>query len=261
MEQAPVCSEKDLLVGYLYNDCEPGERERLEAHLATCRRCTEELESLRSVRGTLEAWTPPEPSLGFRFVSDRRSGSGMWWRHLRRPAWALAAAAAVLVVGAAVASVEMRFGADDGFVFRMGWTDRTGADEMRSQTRIATPEPAVEVAEESTLDPPWRADLISLENELRRELARRSVERSGIPGPVVTDPEPGVMSFDDTEFLERIQTLISQSERRQQRELALWMTELSQELDMQRRADRQQVQQELGALEGFADYLVRVSQR
>ena len=51
------------------------------------------------------------------------------------------------------------------------------------------------------------------------------------------------------------------SELRQQQERALWLTEFAQELDMQRRADQQQFQQELGALEGFADYLVQVSQR
>lgn len=254
MEQAPDCCEKNVLVGYLYDDCEPSERERVEAHLATCRRCAEELESLRSVRGALEAWAPPEPSLGFQIVSDRDPVGGAWWSRLRQPAWGLAAAAVVLVVGAALVSVEMRVGPEDGFVFRMGWTDSAGAAETRSPTVVDTAEPVrvVEDGGRSTSDAPWRADLISLENELRRELTRRPGARSGASGTaVVTDPD----------FLEQIQTLISQSERRQQRELALWMTELSQELDMQRRADRQQVQQELGALEGFADYLVRVSQR
>ena len=61
--------------------------------------------------------------------------------------------------------------------------------------------------------------------------------------------------------MEQVRGLISQSEQRQQQERALWLTEFAQEVDMQRRADQQQFQQELGALEGFADYLVRVSER
>ena len=65
----------------------------------------------------------------------------------------------------------------------------------------------------------------------------------------------------EDELLRQIQGLIFQSERRQQQDLALWLTEFAQEFDMQRQADQQRMQQELGALEGFADYLVRVSQR
>ena len=62
------CRQEEALIDYLYDECEPAERDRLEAHLATCHRCARELESLRFVRGTLAEWTPPEPPLGFRVV-------------------------------------------------------------------------------------------------------------------------------------------------------------------------------------------------
>ena len=42
------CRQEEALIGYLYNECEPEEHARLEAHLATC---AQELESLRSVCG------------------------------------------------------------------------------------------------------------------------------------------------------------------------------------------------------------------
>ena len=81
------CRQEEALTGYLYNECEPEEHARLEAHLATC---AQELESLRSVCGPLAEWTPPEPSLGFRVVSDRDTGRVPWWRGTLQPAWGLA---------------------------------------------------------------------------------------------------------------------------------------------------------------------------
>ena len=103
---------------------------------------------------------------------------------------------------------------------------------------------------------PQRTDLVALESQRRRELSRADDER---PGQSV--PGRSSVAVDRDTLLRQVQGLISESERRQQQERALWLTEFAQELSMQRRADRHQLQQELGALEGYADYLVRVSQR
>ena len=100
--------------------------------------------------------------------------------------------------------------------------------------------------------PPWRTDLVNLENALRRDLAVRAVDSGMAAAPDTAD---------DPVLLDEMRGLIAQSERRQQQELALWFTEFAQEFDIQRRADQQRVQQELGALEGYADYLVRTSGR
>lgn len=188
--------DRDALVAYLYDDCEPAEQERVAAHLAVCGRCAAEVESLRSLRGSLEAWDVPALPSGIRVVSERDARRRPWPQLALRPAWGLAAAAGVLLgVGLALAGVEMRI-VDGGFIVHVG-----------------------SVAE---------SDVAQAERDV---------------------------------LMEQVRGLISQSEQRQQQERALWLTEFAQEVDMQRRADQQQFQQELGALEGFADYLVRVSER
>ena len=259
-----LCTEftPEALITYVYDECEPGERERVDVHLATCRACAAELESLRAVRGTLQAWTPPEPELQVRIVSDKdKDGQPGWWRTMLTPSWGLAAAATlVLVVGAAIAGIEIRYD-DEGIAFRMGWTEGSGVRDasggQAGETDGVTAAPdAVRIA---GAEAPWLADLASLEDELRSELTRRvSVPVRGADPTVAPQ---SVRMRDDAPVLEQVEGLILESERRQRQELALWFTEFAQEFDMQRRADQQRVQQELGALEGVADYLVRVSQR
>ena len=230
--------DREALVAYLYDDCDPADKERVEAHLAVCGRCAAEAESLRSLRGSLEAWDVPAMPSGIRVVSERDARRGRWPRPVLRPAWGLAAAAGVLLgAGLAVAGVEMRI-VDGGFIVHVG--SRSEPDAARADAGSAVaPGPALAAAPDGGT--PWRAELARLESELRRDLAPAPAERDVL--------------------LDQVRGLISQSEQRQQQERALWLTEFAQEVDMQRRADQQQFQQELGALEGFADYLVRVSER
>ncbi len=259
MDSGTRCTEltpEDLMT-YVYDECDPGDRRRVDTHLARCRVCSAELESLQSVRGTLKEWTPPDPEFHVRVVSDK-DGQAAWWRMILTPSWGLAAAAtAVLVVGAAIASVEIRYDAE-GFAFRIGWTEPSGArgtgagQSGQSDAVTAAPE-GVPFAE---AEAPWSTDLATLEDQLRSELTRQ-VDASERAAPAV----PLLSAGDDVLALEQVEGLILDSERRQRQELALWFTEFAQEFDMQRRADQQRVQQELGALEGVADYLVRVSQR
>lgn len=221
------------LVAYLYDEAEPAERERVEAHLAACPRCADELDELTAVRGTLAAWAPPEPEPGFRIVGEPE-GQRHWWQRVVEPAWGLAAAAVlVLVVGAMVAGVELRYDAQ-GFAFRVG---RAISDTA------PLPDPI-----ERRASAPWRSDLAELESVLRRDLA----PPTAAVRPVETDG-------DRDEIVGRVQGLIAESERRQQQEIALWFTEFAQEFDLQRRADQQRIQRELGALEGYTNYLVRTS--
>ena len=264
MDSGTRCTEltPQALMTYVYDEGEPSERERVDAHLAACRVCSAELASLRSTRGALTEWTPPDPECHVRIVSDTHGPPAGWWT-MRIPSWGLAAAASlVLVVGAAIASVEIRYD-NEGFAFRMGWTERgdvggAGGDQV-GQTEAVTVAPTVaqEVIWPAGGEAPWSADLASLEGALRSELARRVPERGADPGGL--PQSAGVRN--DAPVLEQVEGLILDSERRQRQELALWFTEFAQEFDMQRRADQQRVQQELGALEGVADYLVSVSQR
>lgn len=262
MENAPRCTARDhgALVAYLYDECDPVERAQVEAHLAVCVRCADEAASFRSVRGALGAWESPQPALGFRVVSDRDRTAASWRRLAPRPGWGLAAAAGmVLAAGVLLGGVEVRYG-DDVFVFRAGLVDY-----VRSLAAPSAPAPpgagdrtAAASAGPAAAERPWRADLAALGNQLRRELA----PAAGGPGrasPLALGPETRLAGDRDA-LLRQVRGLIAQSERRQQQERALWLTEFAQELDVQRSADQQRLQQELGALDGVADYLVRVSQ-
>ena len=249
MDSVPDCQQRETLVSYLYGECEPAERQRLEAHLTTCQSCADELASFGAVRQTLEAWTPPEPALGFRIVAetDREPAPRSWWQTTLQPAWSLALAVAlIMVVAAAVASVEVRFG-DGAFVFRMGWSNPApdGADPAARAT----------VSAGGAVPSPWRADLAALEDTLRRDLTpAAAVEAASRPVGAV-GPATGVAT---DELLREIQSIIEQRERRQQQEFASGLITLAQEFDLQRREDQLRVQQDVGSL---ADYLVRISGR
>src|SRR5688572_22754219 len=53
------CTDKAELIGFLYDDCEPGERDRIARHVADCPDCTAELASLSATRRQLAEWVPP----------------------------------------------------------------------------------------------------------------------------------------------------------------------------------------------------------
>ena len=110
------CASPDALVGYLYDECEPAERESIASHIALCPLFADEVRALSDTRAHLGAWSPPALPLGFqlsRAESDqpadqatgkvlgfagrasRKSMNGGWWRQ-PLPAWAQAAAAVVI---------------------------------------------------------------------------------------------------------------------------------------------------------------------
>jgi hypothetical protein len=108
MTQNFQCGDQAALVGYLYDDCEPLERDAIAAHVISCAACAEELAMLSATRRQLASWTPPEARLGFRItaadadsnvVAMRPAGDGgtrgAWWRQ-PLPAWAQLAAAVVI---------------------------------------------------------------------------------------------------------------------------------------------------------------------
>jgi len=93
-----MCHERERLIGYVYDENAPGERRLIEAHLATCQACREELGALRQVRQDLLAWEVPEHGSVWRPFAPPRPR--LSWRDV--PAWAMAVAAgAIFVVGAA----------------------------------------------------------------------------------------------------------------------------------------------------------------
>src|SRR5437870_409792 len=116
-----MCEEKELLVGYLYDDLADGQRAAFEAHLRGCAGCRGELKALREVRADLAAWAPPQPDFGFRVVRGGRDAAARdavrtpvpAWRAWWTPAAGFAAAAVlVLAAASAIARVEVRSGPD-----------------------------------------------------------------------------------------------------------------------------------------------------
>ena len=93
-----MCDEREKLIGYVYDECGPEERRRIEDHLEACGTCRAEIGGLRSVRQDLLSWdVPPHESVWRPFVPAQLTP---WWRQV--PAWAMAAAAgAMFLVGAA----------------------------------------------------------------------------------------------------------------------------------------------------------------
>ena len=256
MNHSHVCGDKSSLVAYLYGECEATERQQIETHLAACAACAKEFDALRAVRGSLGAWTPPEPALGFKIVQEkpthflRRVGSA--------PAWVLAAAAVlVLAAAAAIAHVEVRYD-PNGFVVRTGWANgEEGPGLGLAVTTVATSD--VLLPSDSAASAPEIAP---------RQFAAQPGRREGPGDPLVASPT--ILS--EEELLRRVRALIEVSETRQQRELALHVTKVQQEFDAQRQADLLQIEQRIGWLEGMTgaemarqrelvDYLVRISQR
>jgi len=93
-----MCENRERLIGYVYDECDPAERAEIEAHLETCYTCRREIRGLKSVRQDLLAWDVPASDPIWRPIAPARPESS--WRAV--PAWALAAAAcATFIVGAA----------------------------------------------------------------------------------------------------------------------------------------------------------------
>ena len=198
------CTDKAALVGLLYDDCEPGERDHIAAHVANCPDCTAELASLSATRSQLAGWVTPHPALGFRVDpaqlteslkavpqltvieggndNPNRSGraASPWWKQ-PLPAWAQAAAAVLIFA----AGVGFGSGSSAG-------SDPTGSDGTRVQSgaadrssrQAARPTP---VAVTTTGVSP--EELARLEQKLRTMQDEIAALRAGVgrPAPQVNE--------------------------------------------------------------------------
>jgi len=229
------CDDTETLVAYLYDDIDPVLRESVARHLPGCARCRDEVAALGGVRQVLSEWTPPSPALRFTVVPESAVSNVVTphvpaWQTVPRWAQAIAATLA-LAVAASVANVQVRHDAG-------GWTVSTGW--MASAP--GAPAAAVPGAEEA-----WRPALASLGESLRREFSARPA----LVAPVQqVATAPAVSPASDSETLARVRGLIEASEKRQQQELALRLTQFVRDVEMQRRADLVRINQGLGQLEG-----------
>ena len=247
------------LIAYLYDDIDPAERSLFDAHLVTCSRCRRDLDALDGVRTQLARWSPPEPD--FESIRSPHSGtrdhSTSWWRAV--PIWAQVAAALLFLgVSAAIANLEVRYD-QNGVTVRTGWSKVTNSTATPGANGLG-------FANRAAGDAPWRADLTALETQLRSEIrSARAAGQQAVPIRSAAAPS-------DADVLRRVHALIDESERKQQRELALRVAEVFRDINAQRRADLSKIDRNLGFIQNTTgveimkqretiNYLVKVSQR
>jgi hypothetical protein len=160
------------------------------------------------------------------------------------PAWAQAAAAVVLF----------------GTGLALGVTQGTRPDEAATNVTAPT---TVASAPAAPVNAVSAEDLAAVEQRLRAEMAQlRTVS--------ATNAAPASVS--DAQVLARVRALIEESEQRQQRELALRVTQVMRDVDTQRRMDLASIQGNFRQIEGVTgaqvreqrdmlNYLIRASQQ
>ena len=220
----------DAIVTYCYGEAAPDDRSRFEAHLAICTVCCDEVAELVAVRTELKTWQPPD----IRPVAKTVPAGGLARLSARLrevPAWAqVAAALLVLGVSAGLANLEIRYGMD-GLSVRTGWM-RDGGVTAPAPRENASPDAQA----------PWLADLVSLEARLRSDIAAAKPQDASFS----TVP---AAARDTSDVLKRVRALIDESEKRQQRELALRVAEVIRDLGAQRQADIVKIDRTLGAVQ------------
>lgn len=223
--------DKGALTAYLYNEMDEPQRQQTDDHLGQCAECTAEVAALFGVRTELSRWVPPDAELRFTRVprdatpdvSPLVLGSAPWWS--RVPVWAqVVAAILVLAVSAAIANLQVRSG-PDGFVVSTGWLTPAAVT------------PAAGPAIGAATNEQWKTALIALERQLRQEIqANREVRTVN----AVSRPEA------DEATVKRVRDLLDASESRQNHQLALRVTQLTRDMDIQRRADLLRIEQGIG---------------
>lgn len=259
----------ETIVAFLYDDLDSGRRRDFEAHVLTCAVCREEVAALRSVRTQLARWEPPAVATLQSLASSRRAQS--WWRTM--PAWAQAAAALLFLgVSAGIANLDVRYD-QSGLTVRTGWSTKSGGAGGPAAPKLVGispreggPSDLSAGAPGAKADAPWRADLAALERQLKTEFHAAQVSAS-------TAAQPSrAASSADAETLRRVRTLIEESDKRQQRELALRVAEVMRDVNAQRQADLIKIDRNLDGMQNklgvevlqqrqSLNYLMRVNQR
>ena len=251
----------EAIVAFLYEDPNghPAERGRFQAHLTTCARCRADVAALRGVRAQLARWAPPEPS--FAVIGRQPAVAGpqsdpqsavrdpQWWRAV--PAWAQVAAALLFLgVSAGVANLDVRYDRS-GLSIRTGWSSpsrdgRVGGSDKPATVVAQAPAPAAAQARLTAAAEaaPWRADLAALERQLKTEFRATQVSAAGAQLQAVR-----ATASTDADITRRVRALVEESEKRQQRELALRIAELLRDVSAQRQADLVKIDRTLGVVQ------------
>jgi hypothetical protein len=236
----PAMCDKELIVGYLYDELSASDRQTVDAHVAACPECRIELEELRATRMHLALWAPPEPELGFRVIRGAAAAQPLPRRWL--PALGLAAAAVlVLAAAASLANIEVRYG-NEGMTVRTGWGRQLQggvAEGGGVATSDRLPEAPASVA---------TGEFEALDRRLQEiEVALASGE-----------PDAGVQTvsengLSDAELLRRVRQMVNEAEARQETAFARRLLQVVRDVDNQRRADMALIQQGLAQYQGLTN--------
>jgi hypothetical protein len=226
------------IVAFLYDDPDVSlaERDRFAAHLPACARCRAEVAAFTGVRAQLARWSPPEP---INLQSRIDKGQSHWWSAV--PVWAQVAAALLFLgVSAGIANLDVRYDRN-GLSVRTGWSDRAGgAGRAGGSTDVAQGSSPANAA-------PWKADLNALESQLKSEI--RATQTSAAASPAAVRTVSASAAPSDAEVTRRVRALVEDSEKRQQRELALRIAELLRDVNAQRQADLVKIDRTLGVVQ------------
>jgi hypothetical protein len=136
----------------------------------------------------------------------------------------------MLVVAASlgVANINLTY-SRDGLSVTTGW--------MRPAPVAVVAPAAPPLAASASDSAPWRGEMTALEQRLLAELKAQPVSATA-SGPA-----------DDDAIMKRVRSLLQESERRQQRELALRVAEVAQDAQAQRQADLMKIDRSLGLIQ------------
>ncbi|MDR1988629.1 MAG: zf-HC2 domain-containing protein [Acidobacteriaceae bacterium] len=234
-------AREQALMGYLYDEMSPDELAQFDRHLSGCLVCRAELDSLTAVRSEMGAWQAPvpagqiavrvaavEPAVEPRPVLRPRHAWQRTWSEI--PAWAQAAAA-VLVIGASagLANLDVSYGAG-GLSVRTGWRHQAAPVAVAAVQHEASPLVPNPVVASVVTDAPGAMPVATIES---------------VPS-AATAASASASASDDEAMLRRVRALVQESEKRQQRELALRLAEYTRESQSQRQADLVRIDQTLG---------------
>jgi hypothetical protein len=218
------CGDKNALVAYLYEECEPELRDVISGHLTRCDSCSSEIDGLGWTRGRLEVWTPPMPELGFQMPVPLQDARLPWWR-APLPAWAQAVAALV--------------------IFGVGLSVGLARGPVAAPQVSSTAPPAA--VETTPANGATRTDLAQLEERIKSEIAQ--IRTAAPVRQVVSSSDDGVMK--------KIEALLAESEERQRREFTLRSVEMARDFEAQRRIDMASVREAVGQFQGVTGTEIR----
>ena len=242
-----IADDHDALLDYLYEEGDPAERLKVAKHLQECAACSVAVLEFQNVRGMLGDWKSPAGELGFRIVQDATRGATLpgtgpdrpvpprWWQGwvpVSRARGFAQAAAAVVLFAAGMAVSQLNVDYRNGGV-TVSWGQDIPPTNVRSASITLPPD---------NVSAPAGAPS-------REEIERQILQRLG----------PNASPVETEQLFQRVRAMIDQSEQRQQRELALRLSQFSREVDTQHQADVLKIQQDFGQQQEALEYLVRTS--